>query len=343
MANGERAMRAFDGEPRRLLGTFVGSILAVGGAAAAEAGDASWIVELEPVYVVIDGHDQHVLTVRRAGGDEKQELDTDSALGYRAAVLWDRDLWAYGLDFFIHRTDQGLGPLAEAAGGAGQPVAYEVPHRSFVSTGPDEVLYYQSLADTTVELWVLDLYARRQLGAGEEGPWSVLFGVRNADFDNDMRGIAGLGDVGGTRIDASSNYSRLIGPMAGVAMTFESGRNTLDAGLRLSVVFGDIELQRTLRDFEGPPGPFAGPPEEVPPLPVRESLHTTDSIEVPMADLVLAWRYRLGERWSLGARFDATAWSDLAVPPGVVPDHPDRLEETTLVTWGLGATLGFRF
>ena len=60
-------------------------------------------------------------------------------------------------------------------------------------------------------------------------------------------------------------------------------------------------------------------------------------------DLRLAWRYSLGERWSLGASLDATAWFDLAVPPGVVPERPDALEETTLVTYGLGATLGFRF
>jgi hypothetical protein len=62
-----------------------------------------------------------------------------------------------------------------------------------------------------------------------------------------------------------------------------------------------------------------------------------------MGELRLAWRYRLGERWTLGAAFDATAWSDLAVPPGVDPDRPDALEETTLVTYGVGASVGFRF
>lgn len=336
-------MRPLDREPRRLLGAVLGPILAVGASAAAGAGEGSWTVELQSVYVQVEGHDQHVLTVRRPGGTEQENLETDDALGYRAAVLYDRGRWAYGLDFFIHRTDQGLGPLSEAAGGPGAPVVYELPHRSFVSTGPDEMLYYQTLEDTTVELWVLDLYASRELGAADGSPWAVLLGVRNADFDNDFRAIAGLDDVGGTRLDASSNYSRMIGPMAGLALTVDRGRHTFEADLRLSVVFGDIELSRTLRDFEGPPGPFAGPPEEVPPVPIQESLHETDSIEVPMADLVLAWSLRLGEQWSLGVRFDGTAWSDLAVPPGVVPDRPDQREETTLVTWGLAATVGLRF
>jgi hypothetical protein len=271
------------------------------------------------------------------------ELETDAALGYRATALWDRgSVWDYGLDFFIHRTDQSLGPLSEAAAGAGGPVAFELPGRSFVSTGPDETLFYQTLEDTTVELWVADLYARRRLGAGD-GPWTFLLGVRNADFDNDYRAIAGVDGVGGTRVDASSNYSRMIGPLVGIAATFESGRHTFEAGLRQAVVFGDIELSRTLLDFQGPAGPFAVPPEEVPPNLPRELLSTTDSITVPMTDLTLAWRVRLSERWTLGARFDAGAWFDLAVPPGVVPGRSERLEETTLVVYGLGATAGFAF
>jgi len=212
---------------------------------------------------------------------------------------------------------------------------------AFVSNGPDQSLYFQTLGDTTVELWVLDLYARRELGGS--GPWAFLAGLRNADFDNDYRAIAGLGDVGGTRFDASSNYSRMIGPMAGLGFAVERGRHAFEGDLRAAVVFGDIELMRTLRDFEGPPEPFAVGPEEVSPAPVAEPIQVTDSIEVPMGDLRLAWRVRLGEHWSLGARADATAWSDLAVPPGVDPAHPDRREETTLVTWGLGASVGFAF
>jgi hypothetical protein len=317
--------------------------LGLGAAVAAEARAGKWSMEVEPVYVEVSGHDQHVLTVQRPGGSETVALDTDAALGYRATALYDRARWAYGLDFFIHRTDQGVGLLREAASSPADRRVFEVPNRSFVSTGTGEVLYYQTLEDTTVELWVLDLYARRDLGASDGSPWAVLFGLRNADFDNDYRAIAGIEGVRGTRIDASSNYSRMMGPLVGVVATFARGRHSLEAGLRQSVVFGDIELSRTLRDFVGPPGPFAGPPEEVPPGFNQERLATTDSITVPMTDLLLAWRFRLGEHWSVGTRLGATAWWDLAVPPGVVPDRPEELEETTLLTYGLGVTVGFAF
>lgn len=327
--------------PGAILGLVLVLVLAV--PAAAGADETRWRVEAEAVYVEVGGHDQHVLTARRSGAPEAVELDTDSALGYRAALRYDRGRWGYGLDFFIHRTDQSAGPLAEAAGAPGDPVTFELPHRRFVSNGPDEVLYYRTLEDTTVELWVVDLTARRAFGAGGEGPWELVFGLRNADFDNDYRAIAGLGDVGGTRIDASSNYSRMMGPVAGIVYAADRGRHTFEGDLRLAVVFGDIELSRTLRDFDGPPGPFAGPPEELPPGAEQERLSSTDSIEVPMAGLRLAWRYRLGERWILGAGVEATTWSDLAVPPGVVPERPDQREETTLVTYGAGVTVGYRF
>lgn len=329
-------------EPHGRLGLASLLALALSAAPAARADEDSWRVELEPVWATVTGHDQHVLTRATPGGDQAVRLDTDSSLGYRVAVRHDRGRWGYGLDFFTHHTEQNGGPLTEAAAAGGGALVFEMPHRSFVSTGPDEVLYFRTLDDTTVQYWVGDLFASRRFGSGD-GPWSLVFGVRNADFDNDHRAIAGVGEIGGTRLDASSNYSRMIGPMIGVAATWERGRHVFELDLRQSVVFGDIELTRTLRDFEGPPGAFGGPPEEVPPAPIEELIKTTDSIEVPMTDLMLAWRYALGEHWTVGARFAATAWWGLEVPPGVVPERPDARETVDLMNYGLGLTLGFSF
>ncbi len=324
------------------VGGVVVGLSAASYGAAGPAWAGTWSVQVAPAYVAVEGHDPDVLAVRRAAGGEGVTLETDEALGYRAAVLWDRGPWAYGLDFFIHRTDQAAGPLQVVAAGGGT-AGLELPHRSFTSTGPGQALYYRTLEDTTVELWVLDLYARRRLAA--RGRWSptLIFGVRNADFDNDYRAIAGLGDVGGTRLDASSNYSRMMGPLVGVAALLERGRHRLGADLRQSVVFGDIELKRTLRDFSGPPGPFAGPPEEVPAVAERHRIATTDDITLPMTDLRLWWEMKLGASWTIGANAGATAWFDLAVPPGVDPGRPDDLEETTLVTYDLAMTVRWAF
>jgi hypothetical protein len=330
------------GRYRRLLG---GAVAAWGRATAATdaAQAATWSVEVAPAYVEVGGHDPRLLTVRAAGRREGVTLDTEAALGYRAAALYDRGAWAYGLDFFIHRTDQAAGPLSAAAGSAADPRTFELPHRSFTSHGPGEVLYYRTLEDTTVELWVLDLYARRRLAGSDRGAVALILGVRNADFDNDYRAIAGIGTTGGTRLDASSNYSRMAGPLVGVVGTLERGRHSLSAQLRQSVVFGDIELERSLRDFSGPPGPFAGPPEEVPAVPERARLAKSESITVPMTDLRLSWTVALGERWAVGASAGGTVWWDLAVPPGVDPSRPDALESTNLVTYDLAATLRFTF
>jgi len=335
-------MQAIRREIYRRLGAVLAASSALAAAGAARADDTAWSVELQAVYVEVTGHDPTVLAVRRDGVAGGVALDTDSTLGYALAARHDRGRWRYGLDFFIHRADQSAGPQEAAATGAGDTTAFEIPNRRFVSTAPDEVLYFRTLEDTTVELWVVDLFAGRRLG-GEDGAWSFRFGVRNADFDNDYRAMAGIEGVGGSRIDASSNYTRMIGPMVGLAATFGRGRQTLELDLRQSIVFGDIELSRTLRDFEGPPGAFGGPPEEVPPGSNVERITATDGIEVPMTDARLRWRVRLGESWYLGADAAATAWWNLAVPPGTVPDRPDSREEATIVTYGLAGTVGFRF
>jgi hypothetical protein len=325
---------------RRLLATVTGRVAALATRDPVEARAGAWSVEAAATYVDVQGHDPRVLAVRRQGAAEAVALETDTALGYRAAVLYDRGPWAYGLDFFIHRADQSAGPLRVDA--AGQPV-FEVPHRSFAPRGAGEALYFQTLEDTTVELWVLDLYARRRLWAGDGRSLALVFGLRNADFDNDYRAIAGIADVAGVRLDASSNYSRLSGPLVGLAATLTRGRHSWSADLRQAAVLGDIELTRELRDFTGPPGAFAGPPEELPPGPVQERLAKTDDITVPMTDLRLAWTVALGERWALETSLGATAWWDLAVPPGVDPARPAALETNDLVTYDLAAGLRFTF
>jgi hypothetical protein len=331
-------------------GGAVALALAVGWAGGAGGQQRGWTVELEPVLLQTLGNEPHVLTRGAATGappsarEEAVHLDADEALGYRAVILYDRGALGYGLDFLIYRTDQRIDPQV-AAGGGGVESSFEVAGRRFVSNDPGEALYFQALEDTTTELWVLDLYLRRALAESAGGTLDVVLGLRNADFDNDVRAVAGSDPAGGVRIDASSNYGRMLGPLVGLAARLERGRHTLRGDLRQSAVLGEVELTRTLRDFTGPPGPFAGPPEEVPAGIAQERLTTTRDIAVPMTDVRLAWSVRLTRRLSLGASLGATAWWDLAVPPGVEPGPggEDRLRETTLVTYGLGASLGWAF
>ncbi len=131
-------------------------------------------MEVEPVYLEAFGHDQHVLTAHEIDGDGSPptdranavSLDSEGALGYRAAVTYQRDRWGYGLDFLIFRTDQQVDLIQAAADGPARAID------------------------------------RRELT------------------------VAGRGFT--------------------------------------SVVLGEVELTRTLRDFSGPADPFSGPPEQVP-------------------------------------------------------------------------------
>lgn len=328
-------------------------VLGAAAATAASADERGWSVELEPVYFEVRGHDQHVLTARESDVDgvpqsERQSavtLDTEGALAYGARVEYGGSGRGWGLDFVMLRTDQSAGPLAAAAGGAVDRREFEVAGRSFASSDPGQTLYFQTLEDTTVELWSLDLYHRRRIGESTGGTLDLLLGLRNADFDNDYRAVVGIEEVGGARLDASSNYGRMIGPLVGISAGFERGRHTLRGQLSQAVVWGEVELLRTTREFAGPRGPFAGPPEGVPSGDAQARFSALQDIAVPMTDLRLDWRYRLTARWSLGLGARASAWWDLAVPPGVIPaPGGDRaLHETSIVLYGLGAAVRWAF
>jgi len=329
------------------------TLVAIAAAGPLAAGERSWSVEIEPVYLEVRGHDQHVLTTHEIDFDGAPSvenrsavtLDTEGALAYGARVEYGGEGRGWGLDFVMLRTDQGVGPLSAAAGGVTDRREFEVADRSFASLGPGQTLYFQTLEDTTVELWSLDLYHRRTVAESAGGTLDLLLGLRNADFDNDYRAVVGIDGVGGVRLDTSSNYGRMIGPLVGIAAGFEHGRHSLRGQLSQAVVWGEVELTNTAREFTGPRAPFAGPPEGVPAGDAQERFSALQDIAVPMTDLRLDWRYRLNDHWSLGAGARASAWWDLAVPPGVVPaPGGDRsLHENSIVLYGVGVAVRWVF
>ncbi|HEX9799367.1 MAG TPA: hypothetical protein VGC00_04255 [Thermoanaerobaculia bacterium] len=308
---------------------------------AASAADDGWAVAVEAVQLELAGHDRHVLTDRAtdaagAASESTLDLETESALGYRAEIRYGRGRWSYGLDFLIHRTSQDAGPRIGAAT-AGGSRTFLVGGGQVVSDDPAERLYYERLEDTTVELWTLDLYASRALASGPRGELRWLVGLKTADFDNDYRAVAGIEETGGLRLDAASNYDRMHGPLVGLAGDRERGRHRFTGFLGQSVVTGDVELSSQAREFVGPPS------REVD-APIAEisstRFRTTKSETIPITELRLAWRIRLGGRFAVGLGAFASRWWDVSVPPGVVAGAAlDTLDESTIELYGLAASL----
>lgn len=307
-------------------------VLAGGAAGAARAADGGWTVELQPVYMELSGHDQHVLTVAGPDGRSSVELDTDSGPAYRGELLYDRGRWSWGLELFWFSTSQGVPDRTATAG------SFEVVDRSFTADEPGEVLFYRVLEDTDVAMWTADLFARRTLREGPGRSLDVLVGIRNADFDNDYRAVVGIDGVAGRRLDASSNYGRMIGPLVGLAGTYRLGRSTIDVHLGQSVVLGDVELSSRARELTGPFG-------EAPSFVGDERFRTDDDVTIPITELRVQWTYGLTEHLALGVGVDGAAWWDVPVPPGVVPGDAgiETLHENTLVLAGGAAVLKVEF
>jgi hypothetical protein len=238
------------------------------------------------------GHDQHVLNIHwiDAGATPATaettvvSLDTVSEYTYRGELRLATGRWTWGLDVSLFHTRQDTADRSAAGDGSGREVVFEVAGRSFSSTSPGQVLLYSVLEDTALETWTADIYGLRRLSSGEQGDLQLQLGLRNADFDNDYRAVVGVEDVGGRRLDASSNYDRMMGPLVGLLATVDHGRNRFEGYLGQSVLFGSVELTSTARDFTGPLSAAFPVEAEIETTTSRERLWTEQDVAIPVSE-----------------------------------------------------------
>jgi len=312
--------------------------------AAVPAADGAWSFEVAPVYMQVYGHDQQVLSVHRfdfgapsADAIDGVHLDTDEDLSYRARFEAGSGDWRWGAGFLWVRAPQGVGDRGASADGS-DLVIYETADRSYASSTPGETLFFRVLEDTTIEMWTADLYALRTLAETPATRLALQLGLKVGDFDNDYRAAVGIEGVAGTRLDASSNYDRMMGPLVGLFAELELGsRSSFEGYLGQSVLIGSVELTSVARDFTGA---FSEMPDPV--FFNRRSFRTERDVAIPVTELELRWSYRLSDRFTLFVGSEATVWWDVPVPPAVVPNTgPDALHENTLVF--VGALAGLRW
>jgi hypothetical protein len=315
----------------------------------AQAEDGQWTLSVQPMLMDAYGHDQHVLTVHELDLDATPrldrktavDLDTDNGPAYRGTVGYQRTGWGWGLDFLWFNGSQDAADRSaagEGPSGAIDQVAFEVADRTFTSTGPGQVLFYGIIEDTDLTAWTLDLYATRALAETSRTNLRLLLGLRNADFDNDYRAVVGIQGAAGSRLDASSNYDRMMGPLLGLTGTGRVGKSTIEGYLGQSVVFGDAELTSSSREFTGP---FT----ETPAFFAQERFSELQEVAIPITELRLQWTYGITDRWSFGVGAETSVWWDVQVPPGVIPapGGDQTLHENTIAFFGLAGSLRFTF
>jgi len=320
----------------------------LGGVDFASAADSEWTVELAPVYMQAYGHDPHVLTIHEVDSGPAARVDTktpvaletDDTFAYRGRFQVHRERWTWGVDFLWFVTTQNAGDRAAAAGGALDEVAFEVADRAFVSSAPEEVLYYRVLEDTDLEMWTVDLYGLRTLASTPDGAWRLQLGLRLGDFDNDYHAVVGIQDVAGSRLDASSNYDRMMGPLVGLQGETRFGKHSLAGYLGQSVLFGTAEK------LAGLSREFTGPFSETPAFFAHESFRRDEvDVAIPISELRLDWRYQLSRRISVGAGVETSVWWDVPVPPGLEPTSggDQVFSENTIVLAGVLGSVKYTF
>lgn len=323
---------------------FIPIFLALSFAAAAHAQEGTWRVRLGVMPMDAFGHDQHVLTVheieRGAGVNIKTAvtLDTEEEVAYHADFNYSRGQWTWGASFFLFTTSQVAPEQTAAAGGSIDEVVFEIADRQHTSSGPGEVLFFRILEDTDLAAWTFDLYGMRTLAESNGNALRLQLGVRSADFDNDYRAVVGIEGVGGTRLDASSNYPRMTGPLIGLSGNFQRGRNSIEGHIAQSVIFGSADLSTMAREFTGPPSESLA-------VVSQRTFRKVQDVAIPMTDLRIQWNYRVSRLFSFGIGARASTWWDVPVPPGIIPGvgGDQVLHENTIVFFGLSGGIELTF
>ena len=325
--------------------------IGVASGSAVGAENTEWTLQLAPMYMDAFGNDSQVLIVRQIDQDATPAtetstpvaLDTEGTLTNRFTLQYSRaswEEWTVGLDVIFLGTAQGRPTEAAAADGPSGPidqVVFEVADRSFASNDPDEALSFRVLTDTDIAAWTTDVYGIRTLAETPERQLRLLLGLRSADFDNDYHGVAEIGAVNGSLIDASSNYDMMHGPLVGLIGEIQLGRSTLTGYISQSVIFGSTNLSRTISDFVGPFG-------EAPTIVAQESFRRKQDVSIPITELRITWLHPISQRFSLGLTTNASVWSDVPVPPAIVPGAGGSgLNKNTIVFFGIGAAVDYRF
>lgn len=322
------------------------------GAGPVRAGE--WTFRLEPIFMDASGHDQHVLDIHEirtgvvpvADTTTAVRLDTDSGYAFRGEVRYTTDGdWTWGVDVTVFYTDQVAPDRSAAGAGPDDRVVFAVADRSFVSADPEDVLLYTVLEDTSLQTWTADLYALRALSSTDTGGLDLQLGVRTADFDNDYRAVVGVEQVGGRRLDASSNYDRMMGPLVGLVGRIEWGRSVFEGTITQSLLLGSVELASTAREFSGPIDAAFPVEAELPSTTAFDSFRATEDVAIPVTDLGISWTFRVARWLAVGAGATSSTWWDVPVPPGVVPGEGglQSLHENTIVFYGMSLIAELRF
>jgi hypothetical protein len=302
-------------------------------------------IRLEPTYMNPYGNDRHVLTLHQINlsplVDRKTgvTLDTESGLAYLGGLSYTKGRWTWGTDFFWFADTRQEVPDITLSGGTASDVAViEVADQTFTSSTSGQVLFYHALEDTEMAAWTLDFYGMRTLTESRGGWLGLQLGIRFGDFDNDYRAVAGVENTNGVRIDASSNYGRMTGPLVGLAGTIQQGRISFDGYLGQSVIMGQPAFEVIARRFTGA---FNDSPTVV----AEESFDTARDIAIPITELRIRAKFGLMDQVSLGAGIHASSWWDVGVPPGTVPipNGDQVLQENTLVFFGVMGVLEIKF
>jgi hypothetical protein len=306
----------------------------------------SWDLEIQLLNLSVYGNDPRIATVidRQLDGSVVTEsatgfdLGLDSDVAFRLRVGRTGPKWSWmvtALYFDGPDSHIMLGPYtSDEASGIETEVVAEELNRSAVAPQPGTG-DLNFIAQTHFLHSHLDVAAVRRISEGDGAALGLVMGARFSWYtDRVVQNLFQRSASGwGVSQFGEAESGVLAGPALGARVVTGGPRHRLEASLLQTVVFGEVSFRSTTAEI----GANA-----------RQSALSANNIHsIPITDLELAWKYRLGRKFTFGVGMYASMWWEVPNAPARAAGSDFATDRSSTVTvagaglifgWGAGSS-----
>jgi len=318
------------------------TVWAAGCLAAAAVGADEWEARIEAPLANLIGNERRVATVLEGDSANPSGQDVVSRhvqgldAGVASLVTVERvgEGWGLSLTLFYDDSPDGnlfLHPLASQGAGKRTVLRLDEVGRSWEApvAGDGELNLH---AETHLYRRSASLGLTRVLRSSPRGRTVLTLGVRAAWYwDNLYVNVFQSGQGAfGHELEATAESDVMIGPEASIAWRRTLGRHALDLAATQAVVFGDVELDGSLR--------------RIGPVEATTGYAITHGAVVPMTELRCGWTFRLSRHLGVGVGGRAALWWEM--PQALAEPEPDGstpVEKVAALSLGIGLSAAWRW
>jgi len=282
-----------------------------------------WTVQIDPMYMEVFGHDQHVANITTVttptpgttvASQEGVDLEMDGDFAIRGQIEYMSNQWGVGANGFWFNPEGDVSRTLDRPTAASPLVSVTFPGGFLLPLAGGQRA--QARAKNDLEVWSADFYGIRTLAETPESHVHMLAGLKIGGIDTDFSASGEFGNVVGgvfaptaiATFTSTSDTGVLVGPLVGVAGDARFAQHQVKGLLEQSMLFGSVDLDNQLTvDID---------PTKVGDVSITK-FAKSDDVGIPVTEVQAKYLYEVTTNVSLGLGAFASVWWDAPVAPGV--------------------------